>query len=81
MGDVASDSTPLAMWMDGASGECGLVEEKDRMEEGGEAGYALRLRELGWSRPGPGFVTEVGDSSGRPCFTASLFSIAVRGDM
>jgi hypothetical protein len=56
MGDVISDSTPLAMWIDGGGGcgcEC-VAEEKDRIEAGGEAGYALMLRALAWNwRQGP----------------------------
>jgi hypothetical protein len=83
MGDVTSSSTPLAMWMDGASGgwEC-VVDEKDRTDEGGEAGYALMLRVLAWNwRPGPGSGTDLGDSSWKPCLLVIFFSMAVRGVM
>ena len=51
------------------------------MEEGGEAGDALRLRALGWnSRLGPESGMDLSESSWRPYFTYSLLSIAVRRD-
>jgi hypothetical protein len=47
IGDVDSDSTPLAMANDGDVGWQCEADENERIDEGGEAGYALTLRVLG----------------------------------
>ena len=82
MGDTASDSTPLAMWIDG-DGDCGwqcVAEKKDRIEAGGEAGYALMLRVLGRNRRLGPRSGDLHDNPWWPCLPAIFFNIAVRGD-